>query len=550
MALDQRLDAVQKGRAFIERQLGVTKAALERSEEELQAFARSSEILTVDTKQNIEYRKLADLNEALTKAQHRRMAKESLYEQVTSSEVAALSEIATNPVISGLTSELAKLEAERARLSETFTAEYPRMRRTQAQIDALRAQIRDEQRALAATLRADFEAAGKQERLLAAALDGQKRIVNDLNQRAIDYKILKREVDTNRTIYNSLLQRLKEVEVTAGIKASNIQVIDPAEVPLGPHRPRPLLNLALAVLVGTLGGIGLAFFQEHLDNSIKTPDDVERYLRVPTLGVLPQLRARRGNGGSAEVNPELVVAEDTKSAGAEAMRMLRASLFLATAAGPPQRLLVTSTRPEEGKTCVTINLALVLAQAGRKVVLVDCDFRRPRVHRVFGLELDRGATSFLTGSVDLPSLVQATPYGIDVLPSGPMPPNPVELIDSAVMESLLEELSRRYDFVLLDAPPAVGFADVPLLARLAGGVLFVVRAGETPRKSAAQATEYLRRLRAKLLGVVLNGVRTGEHGYYAGYYGYYSYYGYGTREDESKGPAEPGRELIEPAASA
>ena len=217
MTLDQRLDAVQKGRAFIERQLGVTKGALEKSEEDLQAFARDNEILTVDAKQNIEYRKLADLNDAATKATHERLTKESLYNQVRTGDAATLSQISSNPVVTTLTSELAKREADRARLGQTFTAEYPAMRRLQAQIDALRDQIHTEQQALAATLRADFEASKKQQGLLTQALDAQKKIVNDLNQRSIDYKILKREVDTNRTIYNSLLQRLKEVEVTEGI---------------------------------------------------------------------------------------------------------------------------------------------------------------------------------------------------------------------------------------------------------------------------------------------------------------------------------------------
>ncbi len=550
LSLDQRLEAVQKGRAFIEKQLGVTKAALEHSEEDLQAFARANEILTVDAKQNIEYRKLSDLAEALTKAQHERMAKEALYKQVTAGDTNALSQITNNPVVTSLTSELARREADRARLAETFTPEYPRMRRLQAQIDALRAQIKTEGIALAGTLRADFEASKKQEALLTDALAEQKKVVTDLNQRAIDYKILKREVDTNRTIYNSLLQRLKEVEVTEGIKASNIQVLDPAEIPSRPFRPRPLLNLSLAVLIGLLGGVGLAFFQEHLDNTLKSPDDVERYLRLATLGALPQLRTRRPNGKSIDVQPELIVVEDPKSMGAEALRTLRASLFLSTASGPPQRILVTSARPQEGKTCVTVNLAIVLAQMGRRVVLVDCDLRRPRVHRVFGHEIDVGVTSFLTGNMDLPSLIRPTPYGVDVLSSGPIPPNPVELIDSQPMVNLVEELSRRYDFVLLDAPPGLGFADVPLLARLAGGVLFVIRAGETPRKAAAQATEHLLRLRAKMLGVVLNGVRTGGPGYYSSYYSYYGYYGY--QSDEETGATRPsnGHDLLDPSTEA
>ncbi len=532
LSLDKRLDALQKGRTFIEKQLVVTKGALERSEEELQAFARRNEILTIDAKQNIEYRRLDELNTALTKAQHQRMEKESLYRQVTSGDASVLSQISTNPVVSGLTAEIAKREAQRARLAETFTPEYPPLRRLQAQIAELRAQLEREQAALAAVLKADFEAVRKQETLLSEALAEQKKIVNDLNQRAIDYKILKREVDTNRTIYKSLLQRLKEVEVNEGIRASNITVLDRAEVPAAPYRPRPLLNLALAIVLGAVGGIGLAFLQEHLDNSIKTPEDVERWLRVPMLGAMPQLRLKRVSGKLTDVQPELVVAEEPKSLGAEAMRTLRASLFLSTAAGPPQRILITSSRAEEGKTCITINLAIALAQMGKRVVVVDCDLRRPRVHRVFGFELAPGTTNFLAGSSDLPSLIRTTPCGIDVVTAGPIPPNPVELIDSAPMASLLEELSRTYDFVLLDAPPSLGFADVPMLARHAAGVLFVVRAGETPRKAAANATDYLQRLRAKLLGVVLNGVRAGAPGYYSTY-GYYSYYRYDRDEEDA-----------------
>jgi capsular exopolysaccharide synthesis family protein len=544
LSLDQRLDAVQRGRAFIERQLGVTKAALEHSEEDLQAFARANEILTVDTKQSIEARKLADLNEALTRAQSDRMAKQSLYEQVAKGDTTTLSQVANNPVLTNLLGLLAKAESSRALLGETFTDEYPKLRRLKGQIVSLNERIRAERKAIATSMRADFEAAKKQEALLTQALNEQKKMVSDLNQRSIDYKILKREVDTNRGIYNSLLQRLKEVEVSEGMKASNIHVLDVAEVPIGPHRPRPFVNLVLALVVGVVGGVGLVFVQEHFDNSLKTPDDIERYLRVPLLGALPELRLRRLNGKTTDIAPELIVAEEPKSAGAEALRTLRASLFLSTAAGPPQRLLVTSARPQEGKTCVTTNLALVLAQMGKRVVVVDCDLRRPRIHRVFGLALDLGATNFLTGNMDLPSLIHRTPHGIDVLPSGPLPPNPVELIDSAPMASLLEELSRRYDFVLLDAPPALGFADVPLLARLAGGVLFVVRAGVTPRTAAGAAIEHLLRLRARLLGVVLNGVRNNSPGYYSSYY---SYYGYRSDEDDEGTAEQP---LLEGGASA
>ena len=299
MALDQRIEAAQQGGAFIEKQLALTKEALEKSEAELQAFATRNAILTIDSKQNIEYQKLGSISDALSRAQHDRMAKESLFAQVSAGgDGARLTQLLSNAVVTQLSADLAKREAERARLVETFTAEYPKVKRLEAMIDAIKAQIKSELALLTASMRADFEAARRQEQLLASALDAQKAVVNDLNQRSIDYKIIKREVDTNRSVYKSLLQRLKEVEVTEGIKASNIHVVDVAELPQRPWRPRPILNLGLAMLVGLVGGVGLAFFREHLDNSIKTPDEVERYLRLPTLGALPQLRPKRQPNGT------------------------------------------------------------------------------------------------------------------------------------------------------------------------------------------------------------------------------------------------------------
>jgi capsular exopolysaccharide synthesis family protein len=258
---------------------------------------------------------------------------------------------------------------------------------------------------------------------------------------------------------------------------------------------------------------------------------------MPTLGALPVLRVRRGAQPRPDLVPELLTLDDPSSAGAEAMRTLRAALFLATAAGPPQRLLVTSARPQEGKTCVSVNLAITLAQMGKRVVLIDTDLRRPRVHRVFEREIAPGLTNYLTGNADLPSIIQPvlpeTVPGLDLVVSGPVPPNPVELIDSRQMLSVLDELSRTYDFIVADGPPSLGFADVPLLSRHMGGLLLVVKSGETPRKVARQAADYLTRLRAKVLGVILNHVNERERGYYYSYYGYYGTSEYGRREDDA-----------------
>jgi succinoglycan biosynthesis transport protein ExoP len=555
LSIGQRVSAVQKGREFIERQVDVTRASLERAEEQLQNFSKEQAILTIDEKENVEYRKLTDLSEALTTVQNERMEKESILGQVENGKFAHVSPVMDHPVISALLTELATDEAEYSRLAKTFTPAYPRMKRLNAKLADLRQTLEEEVARLGATLRADYEASRKNEELLIEALAEQKERVADLNRRAIDYKILKRHVDTERDIYKSLLQRLKEVEVSESIKASSIHVLDAAEVPVGPDRPKPLRNLMLALFVGLSGGIALAFFQEYLDNSIKSPEDVERHLRLATLGALPMFRAKRGQQARTALAPELITVEDAGSVGAEAMRTLRAALFLTTASGPPQRILVTSARPEEGKTCVSVNLAVILAQMGKRVVLIDTDLRRPRLHRIFGREITPGLTNYLTSHADLPSLIQpALPDkvpNLDLVVSGPVPPNPVELIDSHEMRSFLDELCRSYDFVVADGPPSLGFADVPLLSRHMGGILLVVKCGETPRKVVKQAAAYLERLRAKVLGVILNQVAEKGHGYY-NYYSYYHYYSYTSEENASREapPALLGKSTAEESSSA
>ncbi|TMA60749.1 MAG: polysaccharide biosynthesis tyrosine autokinase [Deltaproteobacteria bacterium] len=486
----------ERWRGVLERELQVTREALAHAGEALEAFRRDNPALPEDPRDSLEYRKLADLNDALTRAQSRRMEKEALHKQVTSGNPGLLSQVVSNQVVAGLATEVAKLEAERARLGEGAGG------RMQAQIDALRRELRTAQEALADTVRADFEAAKKQEALLTQAVQTQRAVVGDLGQRAVEANLLKGQVDATRERYERLLARVKEAP--GGAEA---RLIDRAAAPRWPSHPRPLLDLALALGMGSLGSLAYAAMKRRRDRPLKTVEDVERSVGFEVLAVFPLFREKRTNGRAVRVAPELVAAEAPGSAAAEAVAKLRAALFHASPAGPPQRLLVTSARLREGKTCVASNLAVALAAAGRRVVLVDCDFRRPRLHRVFRLEAAQGATNFLTGAADLPSLLRKTDYGVDVLPAGTLPDEPAALIDSTAMASLLDELSRRYDYVVIDAPPVLGQADAPLLARLAGGVVLVVRAGETHSEAVAAAFGRLRTLRARVLGVVLNAVR-------------------------------------------
>jgi capsular exopolysaccharide synthesis family protein len=525
LAVGQLVDTTQRGRAALERQLEVTTTARKTAEERLESFVRTNQVIPADPRESMEYKKLGDLNEALTRAQSRRIEKEALHRQATTSNGAVLPQLAANPVVTSLTTEIAKLEAERVRVGEG-SAEGKRLA---SQLDTLRTQLKTAQLALVDTLRADFEAAQKQEGLLAQALDAQKAVIAELNQRAIDFEVLKRTVESDR----DLERRLKEqVDATsAGAAPGAIALVERAHVPYHADRPRPFQNLGIGVLLGALAGLLLVFFEERLDDSLRTPAHSERELGLPVLGCLPVVRMKRTNGKTMEIAPEVIAGEEPRCIGTEAVRGLRSALFLAHPGGPPQRLLVTSPRPREGKTCVAANLAIVLAQMGRRVVLVDCDFRRPRLHRIFGHDSRVGATSFLTGTVDLPPLVRPTDYGPSLLASGPLPSDPLALIDSAAMAALLDELSRGYDFVVIDAPPALGLPDVPLLARLVGGVLLVVRTVDTPRAAALAATDELRRVRANILGVVMNQADMATLGYLGSTYASYAENRGGQRRD-------------------
>ena len=547
LTLDQRIQAATQGGNFISKQLAITKARLEESEQQLHEFAKGKEIVALDQEEQVIHDRLTSLNTKLTDAQAERIRLEAIYAQATGPDRDSLPDVVSNPVIEQLKQELAKTRAERAQLGGRFTAEYPPVKDLDARIAELEATIGKEIDHLISSIHANYQTALQRESLLRSQLDRQRKLVASYEEKAIDFKIMRRDVDTNRDIYEDLLRRMKEVQVTEAIRSSNISLVDHPEVPLEPDSPDLPLNLAVSMMLGLFGGVGLAFFQEYMDDSIASPEDVERFLRLPALGSIPEFAAVRASdeeSGDVFASADLEVADRPTSAGAESIRTLRASLFLAAAGGLPSRLLITSARPGEGKTCIASNLATALAQMGRRIVIVDCDLRRPRLHEAMSTGQSPGVTNYLTGNVDLATILHESGRpGLDVIPAGPVPPNPVDLLDSVRMGDLLRELDDRYDHIIVDAPPALGFADVPVLSnRLGGGCLLVTRASDTPRRVARGACDYLFRMQSKLLGVVLNRVSTRSSSYsYYGYYGYYGSYGSYGKGQESV-PAQSGVE--------
>src|SRR5271165_1143856 len=552
--LESRWQAAQKASEWLSKQLESFKAKLEKSEDDLQLYAQKNGLLFLETQkgdtENIVNERLRQLQDELTKAQAERYTKESIYRLTEAGDYSALPGVVDNKLMQELTGRLAEFERQKAALTPTFNRDYPKMKEIQSQIDEIERRLNEERKRAAQGIVDDYLAASRRERLVRVAFEQQQSQANLVAARAVQYNILKREVDTNKQLYEGLLQRLKEAGVSAGMNASNIRVVDAAVPPTRPVHPRPVLNLGLALLLGLGCGIGMAFLQEHLDNTLKSSDDIERVLRVPALALIPSRESlnhgnmgvyglaekrvshHNGNGKFASLEKHSgkawirIDGNGTQhSALSEAFRGLRTSVLLSAAGRPPRSLTFVSAEPGEGKTTVASNLSISLAQLGKRVLLIDGDMRRPCVHKLFNIEENSGGlVTFLTGEEGWSHLVRPTGVpNLDCLICGPVPPNPSELLSSDRMLTLMFEVMREYEFVLIDAPPLLNVTDGRILATMVEGAILVVRGGITPQELAQQAQLHVRDVGARLIGVVLNDVDMRHNGYYRGYYRYGSY---------------------------
>jgi capsular exopolysaccharide synthesis family protein len=540
-------------------QLRELKVKMEQSHEALIKYERDNQIFALDQGQNVTVTKLGELNKNLTEAEADRMAKESQYQLVKTRRLDDLAAVMQSPMIQELQRQRSQVANGLAEARGTLGPKHPKVLQYERQLQDLDAQLDAQKQVAAGRIGSDYQAALNREQLLRRAFEQQKNEANQLNSKLVEYSLLRRDYETNQQLYEGLLQRLKEAGISSGLRSSNIHVVDRARPPINPVRPRKSLNLMLSVIVGLALGCALALFNEYLDNSVKIPEDVEQLVNLPVLGIIPAVSsvmsyaARRRPlpraAASSGTTSELATVAQPQSVVSEAYRALRTSILLSTSRHAPQLILISSGQPREGKTTTALNLAITLAQRGDRVVLIDTDLRRPRIHRSFQMTNDRGLSTFLTSQAPLEELarpVRQVP-NLHVITSGPTPPNPAELLSSEPLEALFAELRRHFDFIVLDSPPAISVADSMILAAHADGVMLVVHGGVTTRETLKHTTKLMNSVNARILGIVLNNVdvRSVDYKYYySNYYGdYYRHmldgqgygYGYGSEDRESRG---------------
>ncbi len=532
--LERRMDASSYAKTFLQDRLQQVQAKLEDSEKALVTFARAEQIIKPeekDTGPSVDAQVMQAFTGALAKAQEERIRIESVYNQMNAVGSQGLPDVLENKVIQDLKSQKAKLEAEYQEGLKLYKPAYPKMLQIEGRIAEIQAKIEEEINNVKSAIKIRYDSAKAQESALNAKLQESKRNVLGVQDRSIQYNILKREVDTNRQLYEGLLQRLKEVGVAGGIGVNNISIVDKAEEPNKPFKPKFLLNLLIGMFLGLFGGVALAFLFEHLDDTLKTPEDIEKILGLSVLGVIPFVRRKVEEGGDDRLIMENM---DLRSAFAEAYRSLRTSLQFSTPQGMPKTLVITSTSPGEGKSTTSISLAVHLALAGKTTLLIDADLRKASMHKNLKLDNNEGLTNYLAGDAKPVDITQATEVpNLYAITSGPLPPNPAELVSSPKMVSLLALAAEKFDQIVIDGPPVLGLADAPLLGNLADATVLVIEASGTRRDFARGAVKRLKATQSHLIGAILSKVESRGSSY--GYHSYYYYqYQYGAESNNKR----------------
>lgn len=564
--LDLKSQSSIKAGEYISRQIKKLQERLGRKEKEMNEYSNRKELFYISKEDSTVVKKFSDLNQAYTDAQIERINKEALYQELKGMSYNSFPQVTRSQLIDNLKSTYSGLESEYKRKSQIFKATYPEMVRLKSQMETVQARIEKETREIAQQAlhkaKSEYESAKKKENSLLQLLDRQKGAILDSNADAIRYKSLDIEVQNMRSLLNYLVRKQEESEVSSRvdkIQTSNIKVIDAAVVPKNPINTQKQKPLILAVLLGLALGLGVIFLVDYLDQTIKTPEEVKVLLGLPALGIIPSTAAKEvkvydsyhykysykfGNPPTPK-NPEkskqknnpksqdieLINFLDTDSLFVEKYRLIRTSIMLSVPKEPPRIIAVSSALPAEGKTATTINLAVSFSQLGKRTLVIDGDLRKPRIHKIFKVKNSAGLSSYLAGRAEFNQAIYKTQIpNLFVVPSGPLPPNPVELLDSVVMAKMLEKLLEKVDFIFIDTPPLVGIVDAIVIGKYSHGLILVTWAGKTHRNALEKTKQELDQFNIRTLGVVLNRAHEKRKDYG---YNYHTYqYKYKNKSEE------------------
>lgn len=520
--MERRVDNSAYARKFLEDRLEQTKLKLQDSEKELADYAQREQIINLNGRETLISNDLDALTGALTGARQERIDAEARLRQGAGANAWSHPLMMQNEGVQALRATRGKLEAEFQEKLLIYKPGYPLMVQLKNQIAQIDKQLEAEVGLIKSNLQAAFQAAQDKEHMLQVQVDEAAKAMLAAQSRSTSLTLLQREVETNRQLYDALLQRYKEIGISANVDSNNVSIVDSALKPGGAYSPDVSRNVMLAGVAGLVIGVLLAFLFEFLDDTLKRPDEIEKLLGIGVLGVIPRLDG---------VSPE-EASLDPRSAFSEAYRSVRTSLQFSTEAGVPRCLLVTSASAAEGKTTTALTLARNFAQLGRRVLLIDGDLRNPSLHRVLGCDNSVGLSNFLAGGIKPAAAIKPTKtLRLTFIPSGPLPPNPAELLAGPKMVSLLSLAAEKFDQVIIDGPPIMGLADSPILANLAAGTLLVIEGGTTRVATAKEALKRLLGARAHVVGALITkfDARTAGYGYgYGGDYGGYQYYAYGA----------------------
>jgi succinoglycan biosynthesis transport protein ExoP len=530
--LDMKMSSTRYALEWMTKKAEEEKAKLAKSEMALQEYMRANDIVTLQDKITITPEKLTEFNTQLIRAETRRKELEALYNKVTKinlTDAETVPAIASDPTLQSLRSQILKAEQNIEELSKKYGKKHPAMIRAEEELNVLQDKRVQQTKRVIESIKNEYELARANESSLRGMLSSTKAEALNLNEKFIQYGVLTREVETNRQLFDALIKRIKEQSVTEEIQTVNVWVVEKAERPQSPVKPKKSLNILLGIIVGLFGGVGLAFFFEYLDNTIKSPEEVETRLGVPVLGTVPLLDIK---GKSIEK----IILEDPQSTFAESYKTIRTAILLSSASKHPQNILVTSMGPEEGKTVTSVNLAMTIAQSEYTVLLIDGDLRKPRIHKIFGLNNSKGLSTYLAGASSVINISKGPLANLSIMTSGPLPPNPSELISSNKMNELMRVLNEKFDIIVWDSAPIMTVTDSLILSKILDGTVIIAKAGKTTYEIVRRGLKSLRGRRQKdlesrVLGVVINAINIKKSDYYY-YYQHYHYYP--SSKEESK----------------